>query len=442
ALDIDPRNGGSESLAELVHSHSKIPDTVQTITGSGGQHLWFQMPEWNVRNITLAPGINIRGDGGYIVVPHSLHVSGSHYEFDLFSHPDRVPIAPAPDWLLKLLYERAHSGRSLSDEFTLDKIPRTLPRSAWHILKGTSRRHYETRSEAEQAAITAMVNAGFTLDAIRDAFEQYAHDGTHYRHEIKNRGRVQAEHWLKHSYQNAVAFVQHNTTPEARAAEERAAKRRAWALSTPWEGRSGPTQLKVALAHISIVETSKRVEYHADELTLARQAGCTRKAVHNANKALVQKKFIRVVIPYNPHKPSLATRYELLDLLPMFDVGTNQATAGGPSSPNATIATTHDAFRGRAAMAQIFTLIQQQPRTLPDLIKQSGRNRATVWRVLKQLADINAIRTECSPQHSVTYHALDINLEQIAQQFGTDITGDRYRQKIEQQRAERRKRLA
>src|SRR5581483_1372646 len=247
ALDIDPRNGGSESLAELVHSHSKIPDTVQTITGSGGQHLWFQMPEWNVRNITLAPGINIRGDGGYIVVPHSLHVSGSHYEFDLFSHPDRVPIAPAPDWLLKLLYERAHSGRSLSDEFTLDKIPRTLPRSAWHILKGTSRRHYETRSEAEQAAITAMVNAGFTLDAIRDAFEQYAHDGTHYRHEIKNRGRVQAEHWLKHSYQNAVAFVQHNTTPEARAAEERAAKRRAWALSTPWEGRSGPTQLKVAL---------------------------------------------------------------------------------------------------------------------------------------------------------------------------------------------------
>jgi len=53
-----------------------------SITGSGGFHLFFQYPNEEMRNlINLLPGIDIRAEGGYIVAPPSLHVSGKSYEW-------------------------------------------------------------------------------------------------------------------------------------------------------------------------------------------------------------------------------------------------------------------------------------------------------------------------------------------------------------------------
>ncbi|MBI4581626.1 MAG: DUF3987 domain-containing protein, partial [Planctomycetes bacterium] len=102
-LDIDPRHGGDSSLAALEAKHGELPATVEALTGGGGRHLSFQHPGGEVRNRTnLLPGIDVRGDGGYVVADPSIHASGIQYRWrDGHSPRDREP-APLPGWLHEL----------------------------------------------------------------------------------------------------------------------------------------------------------------------------------------------------------------------------------------------------------------------------------------------------------------------------------------------------
>ena len=64
----------------------------------------FAHPGGHVPNkVALGNGLDVRGDGGYIVAPPSLHASGRPYAWDLSAHPDEVPLAPVPGWLLASL---------------------------------------------------------------------------------------------------------------------------------------------------------------------------------------------------------------------------------------------------------------------------------------------------------------------------------------------------
>jgi hypothetical protein len=79
--------------------------------------------------VGLVPGIDIRGDGGFIVVPPSLHASGRRYAWDLSAHPDDVPLAPAPAWLLALLQFRGRqAGQGLPNALVADIV-----RAARHL---------------------------------------------------------------------------------------------------------------------------------------------------------------------------------------------------------------------------------------------------------------------------------------------------------------------
>ena len=100
ALDIDPRNGGDESLALLLEQHGKLPDTVEALTGGGGRHIILR---GGVRGTVLAPGIDVKSTGGYIVAPPSIHPNGRPYVWEASSRPDEVQVALAPDWLMKML---------------------------------------------------------------------------------------------------------------------------------------------------------------------------------------------------------------------------------------------------------------------------------------------------------------------------------------------------
>lgn len=105
-LDVDSHKGGDDSLAELEAKHGRI-ETVEALTGGGGRHLYFAHPkDGPIRNkVALAPGLDVRGEGGYVVAPSSLHVSGRHYEWEAAHHPDDTPLAPIPPWLLDLVRE-------------------------------------------------------------------------------------------------------------------------------------------------------------------------------------------------------------------------------------------------------------------------------------------------------------------------------------------------
>lgn len=73
-LDIDPRHGGDDSLEKLEATHGNLPATLTANTGGGGTHYLFQIPQgMTIKNSAgdIAPGLDIRGDGGLIVVAPS-----------------------------------------------------------------------------------------------------------------------------------------------------------------------------------------------------------------------------------------------------------------------------------------------------------------------------------------------------------------------------------
>jgi len=101
ALDIDPRNGGDESLRDL----GPLPDTVTALTGGGGQHLIFKADGVPDRK-GLRPGLDIIA-AGYIVAPPSRHISGRFYEWECGHGPGEIALAPLPPVLVEL----ARNGR-------------------------------------------------------------------------------------------------------------------------------------------------------------------------------------------------------------------------------------------------------------------------------------------------------------------------------------------
>jgi hypothetical protein len=103
-LDVDPKNGGEDSLDDLLGKHGKLPDTAEVLTGGGGRHLYFKHPEGELRNSAGAVGVglDIRGDGGYVVGPGSVHISGRAYDWEASSDPEQAGVAHMPAWLVDL----------------------------------------------------------------------------------------------------------------------------------------------------------------------------------------------------------------------------------------------------------------------------------------------------------------------------------------------------
>ena len=102
-LDVDPRHGGEIALEELEKQFGELPATVMAETGSGGRHLVFHHPGHRVPNSAgaLGPGLDVRGDGGYIVAPPSLHASGRRYTWDGAYHLMYLEPASMPEWLME-----------------------------------------------------------------------------------------------------------------------------------------------------------------------------------------------------------------------------------------------------------------------------------------------------------------------------------------------------
>ena len=103
-LDIDPRHGGSDSLAQWEAEHGPLPLSVEARSGGGGRHIYFRHPGDIVHNrVGIAPGIDLRGDGGCIVAPPSIHSSGNAYAWVSGQEPGQVNLAEMPAWMLQLV---------------------------------------------------------------------------------------------------------------------------------------------------------------------------------------------------------------------------------------------------------------------------------------------------------------------------------------------------
>jgi hypothetical protein len=111
-LDQDGPDGAT-SLNRLARDY-RMPNTWTVSTGRlQSRHYYFRCPE----NVTVAnsagrlgKGLDLRGHGGYVVIPGSLHISGHRYTWWKNWHPQQKPVAKLPRWLLKEIQTPKKTG--------------------------------------------------------------------------------------------------------------------------------------------------------------------------------------------------------------------------------------------------------------------------------------------------------------------------------------------
>jgi hypothetical protein len=104
-IDVDPRNGGDESLRALEDKFGSLgAPTVRT--GSGGTHYYFHYDRAIAircnHNTKLGAGLDVKGERGYVVAPPSNHASGGRYGWLVDEHD----FPEAPGWLIEQLRNR------------------------------------------------------------------------------------------------------------------------------------------------------------------------------------------------------------------------------------------------------------------------------------------------------------------------------------------------
>src|SRR5262245_40300846 len=121
-IDVDGIDAEA-ALHRLEVEHGAVPPSVEVITARG-RHVYFQMPDLDLRNSAskIAPHVDTRGNGGYVLAPPSIHPTGRRYAWSVDS---ASTIAPAPAWLLAKLVPAAQSGNG------------ALPTAEWcELIKG------------------------------------------------------------------------------------------------------------------------------------------------------------------------------------------------------------------------------------------------------------------------------------------------------------------
>jgi putative DNA primase/helicase len=109
-VDLDTKNQGPQTWEMLIMDHPERVDTVTVHSGGGGIHLWYRYPEdQEIKSSAgvLGPGIDIRANDGYIIIPPSR--TQRDYAFDL--RPSETSILDAPAWLLAELKQSKAGGQ-------------------------------------------------------------------------------------------------------------------------------------------------------------------------------------------------------------------------------------------------------------------------------------------------------------------------------------------
>lgn len=134
-FDVDPRNGGDETVASL----GEIPETVQCLSGGGGTHDYYLYPDKEVKSTKneLGDGIDIQSDGRMVVAPPSLHHSGRKYQWEIEHDPEDFKQIVFPECLR--VQEIRNDAPKLAPAIE-NKIPQKSRNKTLTSVAGTMRR--------------------------------------------------------------------------------------------------------------------------------------------------------------------------------------------------------------------------------------------------------------------------------------------------------------
>ncbi|HMS23161.1 MAG TPA: bifunctional DNA primase/polymerase [Candidatus Levybacteria bacterium] len=134
-VDIDPRHGGTNELF-------KEYKTPCSITGGGGWHYYFTSSTFITNRAGVLPGIDIRGEGGYVIAPPSIHSSGGSYKWLIT--PREATISEFPSWIFQAVEKKqdkndwqtvlsgvSEGERNTSAARVIGKLLSVFPSSEW-----------------------------------------------------------------------------------------------------------------------------------------------------------------------------------------------------------------------------------------------------------------------------------------------------------------------
>jgi hypothetical protein len=187
-LDIDPKRGGSDSLAELEANYGPLPHTVRVRTGGGGQHIYFRYPtdtRISISKDKVGPGIDGRGAGGLVIAPGSRHASGGEYQFEPGCGPADTAVAELPAWLKELMVGAAGPRQAEQrPEPNLHVVPprQSAPDASEGVVirTKTAEKHYAERALEKACERVRALTAGGRREGLnREAFPifQFAYAG-------------------------------------------------------------------------------------------------------------------------------------------------------------------------------------------------------------------------------------------------------------------------
>jgi hypothetical protein len=114
-LEADTKKGhdvdGIASLRRLERQHGRLPKTLMAISPSGSLHYYFRWPKRGLicnSASEIAPGVDVRGEGGMVLAPPSMKKGVGRYRFLNWG----ARIAAAPTWLLKLVVRKKRRKKS------------------------------------------------------------------------------------------------------------------------------------------------------------------------------------------------------------------------------------------------------------------------------------------------------------------------------------------
>ena len=118
-LDVDRHVEAAQWWQRLLRANCGDSEWFQWTptqrTGGGGLQLLFKAPDgWEAPTIKSPLGVDVRGEGGFAVLPPSLHASGTRYAWLADMEPWAVPIATAPLWLIDAIDALPRGSRGAS----------------------------------------------------------------------------------------------------------------------------------------------------------------------------------------------------------------------------------------------------------------------------------------------------------------------------------------
>lgn len=129
-IDIDPRNGGAASIAQLAGNGFLFPNCPEARTGNGGRHLFFAFnPNVRASKDRLGKGIDIKANGGYVVgapsvIARSEQGPGGQYRW--VCKPTSVVLPPLPRWVIEKVVPKRRPAPTFEPAISTQGAERSL----------------------------------------------------------------------------------------------------------------------------------------------------------------------------------------------------------------------------------------------------------------------------------------------------------------------------